>query len=160
MYTSVISTPLGNMLIRANVQAVYYLGFPDLIPEILPNTISENAALQLNEYFQGRRQHFDFTFKQEGTEFQQTVWKELLNIEPGKPISYSALSKKMNNHLAIRAIAAANGKNNLMIVVPCHRVIGHDGQLVGYSGGLWRKKWLLEHEVQLTKTGQSFLTFK
>ena len=147
------------MLIRANADTVYYIGFPDVTPEIFPNTICEKAALQMNEYFQGQRQHFDFPFKQEGTEFQQTVWKELLHIEPGKPISYSALSKKMNNPLAIRAIAAANGKNNLMVVVPCHRVIGHDGQLVGYAGGLWRKKWLLEHEVQLTKTGQSFLTF-
>lgn len=147
------------MLIRANTDTVYYIGFPDVLPEILPNKISEKAALQMDEYFQGQRQHFDFPFQQQGTEFQQTVWKELLNIDPGKPMSYSALSKKMNNPLAIRAIAAANGKNNLMIVVPCHRVIGHDGQLVGYAGGIWRKKWLLEHEVQLTKTGQSFLTF-
>ncbi len=82
-----------------------------------------------------------------------------MNIPAGKPISYAALSKRMNNPLAIRAIAAANGKNKLMIVVPCHRVIGSNGELVGYAGELWRKKWLLEHEAKLTQSGQATLTF-
>ncbi|MBC7744152.1 MAG: methylated-DNA--[protein]-cysteine S-methyltransferase, partial [Flavobacterium sp.] len=109
-------------------------------------------------YFQGIRNQFTFVFKQNGTDFQQTVWSELLTIEAGKPISYLTLSKKMKNRLAIRAIASANGKNNIMIVIPCHRVIGSNGYLVGYSGGLWRKKWLLEHEARMMKTGQTTLT--
>ena len=92
--------------------------------------ICETAAKQMHEYFEGQRQHFNFPFQQEGTEFQQTVWEELHIVKPGNPISYSALSKKMNNPLAIRAIAAANGKNNLMVVVPCHRVIGAMGNLL------------------------------
>lgn len=159
MYTSVLSTPIGRMLVRANDQAVYFIGFPEIIPDEFPNTLTLQAAEQLSEYFKGLRHHFDFPIDQPGTDFQKTVWKELLNIEAGKPISYASLSKKMNNPLAIRAIAAANGKNNLMIVIPCHRVIGSNGDLVGYAGGLWRKKWLLDHEVILTKTGQSSLTF-
>jgi methylated-DNA-[protein]-cysteine S-methyltransferase len=159
MYTSVISTPLGNLHIRADDDAVYYIGFPDILPKSSPNVLTISAAAQLNEYFQGKREQFDFPFHQPGTEFQQAVWKELLNVAAGKPVSYSALSQKMNHPLAIRAIAAANGRNNLMIVVPCHRVIGSDGKLVGYAAGLWRKKWLLDHEIALTQTGQSSLSF-
>ena len=159
MYSSTLSTPIGRMLIRANDRAVYYIGFPELIPNDVPNNLTELAATQLNEYFDGHRHHFTFAIEQDGTAFQQNVWKELLNIEAGKPISYASLSRKMNHPLAIRAIAAANGKNNLMIVVPCHRVIGSNGDLVGYAGGLWRKKWLLDHEAIMTQTGQSFLIF-
>lgn len=159
MYTSVLSTPIGQMVIRANNKAVYFIGFPETVPDEKPNDLTEQASVQLAEYFNGTRHQFDFAIEQPGTDFQQTVWKELLNIETGKPISYASLSKKMNNPLAIRAIAAANGKNNLMVVVPCHRVIGSNGDLVGFGGGLWRKKWLLDHEVIITKTGQSSLTF-
>lgn len=159
MFTSAISTPIGRLLIRANDQAICFIGFPELIPEDLPNELTKLAAAQLEEYFEGRRQHFDFAFEQQGTDFQQSVWKELLNIQAGNPISYAALSKKMNNPLAIRAIASANGRNNLMIVVPCHRVIGSDGRLVGYAGGLWRKEWLLQHENRMTARGQTLMTF-
>ena len=147
------------MLISAGEQAVCYIGFPELVPDDLPNDLTELAARQLQEYFEGRRQHFDFAFQQQGTDFQQSVWKELLNIKAGNPVSYAALSKKMNNPLAIRAIAAANGRNNLMIVVPCHRVIGSDGRLVGYAGGLWRKEWLLQHENRMTARGQTLMSF-
>jgi methylated-DNA-[protein]-cysteine S-methyltransferase len=82
----------------------------------------------------------------QGTEFQKKVWQELLHIPYGKTCSYLDLSKKIGDVKAIRAVASANGKNPLWIVVPCHRVIGTDGSLTGYAGGLWRKKWLLEHE--------------
>jgi methylated-DNA-[protein]-cysteine S-methyltransferase len=81
-----------------------------------------------------------------GTEFQQKVWQELAQIPCGKTISYLDLSKKLGDVKAIRAVASANGKNPIWIVVPCHRVIGSDGSLTGYAGGLWPKKWLLEHE--------------
>lgn len=106
----------------------------------------KDAVTQLNEYFEGKRQNFDFKINPKGTEFQQKVWLELLNIPFGKTMSYLDLSKKLGDIKAIRAVASANGKNPLWIVVPCHRVIGTDGSLTGYAGGLWRKKWLLEHE--------------
>ena len=159
MYASVLVTPIGQVVIKANNLAVYFIGFPEMIPDEFPNELTELASSQLSEYFNGVRQQFDFAIEQPGSDFQQTVWKELLSLEVGKPISYASLSKKMNSPLAIRAIAAANGKNNLMIVIPCHRVIGSNGKLVGYAGGLWRKKWLLDHEVTMSGSGQSSLIF-
>lgn len=104
------------------------------------------AVNQLQEYFNGKRKEFDFKLNPKGTDFQQKVWKELSNIPFGKTISYLELSKKLGDIKAIRAVASANGKNPLWIVIPCHRVIGTNGSLTGYAGGLWRKKWLLEHE--------------
>lgn len=111
------------------------------IPEHLKNAVS-----QLQEYFDGNRTDFTFQLQPKGTDFQQKVWQELLTIPFGKTMSYLDLSKKLGDVKAIRAVASANGKNPLWIVVPCHRVIGTDGSLTGYAGGLWRKKWLLEHE--------------
>lgn len=106
----------------------------------------EKAVLQLQEYFQGTRSEFNFKMNPKGTEFQQKVWNGLLEIPFGKTMSYLELSKKLGDPKAIRAVASANGKNPLWIVVPCHRVIGSDGSLTGYAGGLWRKQWLLDHE--------------
>ena len=111
----------------------------------IPKELKE-AVLQLKEYFEGKRTEFSFKINPAGTDFQQKVWQELLNIPFGKTCSYLELSKKLGDVKAIRAVASANGKNPLWIVVPCHRVIGSDGSLTGYAGGLWRKKWLLEHE--------------
>ena len=159
MYASVLVTPIGQVVIKANDLAVYSIGLPEMIHDEFPNELTNRASSQLAEYFNGDRQQFDFAVEQPGSDFQQTVWKELLGLEVGKPISYASLSKKMNSPLAIRAIAAASGKNNLMIVIPCHRVIGSNGKLVGYAGGLWRKKWLLNHEVSMSGTGQSSLIF-
>lgn len=119
-----------------------------------PSAAILNAARQLDEYFAGERLIFDFPFLQQGSDFQQSVWKNLFDIPYGKTISYAQLSKIMKNPLAIRAIASANGKNNLWIVVPCHRVVGSDGSLTGYAGGLWRKQWLLEHEARVQGVGQ------
>ncbi len=113
----------------------------DIVPEVL-----EDAVYQLHEYFAEERKTFSLTLNPQGTEFQKKVWDELLNIPFGKTVSYLDLSKKLGDPKAIRAVAAANGKNPLWIVVPCHRVIGSDGSLTGYAGGLHRKKWLLEHE--------------
>jgi methylated-DNA-[protein]-cysteine S-methyltransferase len=115
------------------------------------------AVKQLDEYFAGTRKEFDFPIKQPGSSFQQEVWDCLLKIPYGKTISYLQQSKIMNNPLAIRAIASSNGKNDLAIVVPCHRVIGSDGSLTGYAGGLWRKQWLLEHEAKVLGVGQTKL---
>lgn len=113
----------------------------DVIPEIL-----EEAVYQLQEYFEGKRESFSLTLNPNGTEFQKKVWNALQDIPYGKTVSYLELSKSLGDVKAIRAVAAANGKNPLWIVVPCHRVIGSDGSLVGYAGGLHRKKWLLNHE--------------
>ncbi|WP_214071059.1 methylated-DNA--[protein]-cysteine S-methyltransferase [Mucilaginibacter sp. dw_454] len=119
----------------------------------------QEIAKQFDEYFAGTRRDFDLPIKQSGSDFQQQVWQELLKIEYGKTISYNEQSLRMNSPLAIRAIAAANGRNNLWVVVPCHRVIGSNGSLTGYAGGLWRKKWLLEHEAKVAGIGQTRLEF-
>jgi methylated-DNA-[protein]-cysteine S-methyltransferase len=100
----------------------------------------------LNEYFEGKRQNFDLLLNPEGTEFQKKVWSLLSEIPYGKTISYLELSRRFGDEKAIRAVAAANGKNPVWIIIPCHRVIGSDGSLTGYAGGLHRKKWLLNHE--------------
>lgn len=100
----------------------------------------------MNEYFEGSRKHFSLKLQPEGTEFQKKVWKQLEHISFGKTISYLELAKKLGDVKAIRAVANANGKNPLWIVIPCHRVVGSDGSLTGYAGGLHCKKWLLEHE--------------
>lgn len=111
------------------------------IPENLKNCIT-----QLDEYFAGKRTEFDLKLNPQGTDFQQRVWEELPKISYGKVRTYLEQSKQLGDIKAIRAVATANGKNPIWIVIPCHRVIGSDGSLAGYAGGIWRKKWLLEHE--------------
>ncbi|MCL4125097.1 UNVERIFIED_CONTAM: hypothetical protein GTU68_001799 [Idotea baltica] len=106
----------------------------------------QDCVLQLDEYFNKKRASFNLTVNPKGTTFQKKVWKSLLKIEYGKTRSYLAQSKALGDVKAIRAVASANGKNPLWIVIPCHRVIGSDGSLTGYAGGIWRKKWLLNHE--------------
>lgn len=101
---------------------------------------------QLKEYFLEKRKDFSLPLALEGTEFQQRVWQELLKIPFGETISYLQLSERLGNKKAIRAVGRANGRNPVAIIVPCHRVIGSDGSLTGYAGGLWRKEWLLKHE--------------
>jgi len=112
------------------------------------SAIIKNCMLQLDEYFAGTRTTFILDTVQPGTGFQQTVWKELCNIPYGYTISYLELSKRIGNVKAIRAVGTANGNNSISIIVPCHRVIGANGSLVGYGGDLWRKKWLLDHEAK------------
>lgn len=105
---------------------------------------------QLIEFFQGKRKQFDVPIHQQGTDFQQKVWSKLMNINYGKTISYLDLAKNLGDEKVIRAAASTNGKNKISIIVPCHRVIGTNKSLTGYSGGLWRKKWLLQHEFRIT----------
>lgn len=148
MEKAIINTPLGITEIQGDengISKIYIRDENDEITSKIPSEL-EKAAIQLKEYFEGKRTHFTFLLHPSGTEFQKKVWQELLNIPFGKTCSYLELSKKLGDVKAIRAVAAANGKNPLWIVVPCHRVIGADGSLTGYAGGLWRKKWLLEHE--------------
>ncbi|HPH22462.1 MAG TPA: methylated-DNA--[protein]-cysteine S-methyltransferase [Chitinophagaceae bacterium] len=110
---------------------------------------------QLIEYFTGRRKTFDLPVHQEGTEFQQRVWNQLLAVPFGKTASYLDMAKKLGDPKCVRAAAAANGKNQIVIIVPCHRIIGSDKSLVGYSGGMWRKKWLLQHEFRINNGVQT-----
>lgn len=106
----------------------------------------QDCVIQLEEYFNGKRASFNLTVNPKGTEFQIKVWKELLKIPYGKTRTYLEQSKALGDIKAIRAVATANGKNPLWIIIPCHRVIGSNGSLTGYAGGIWRKKWLLALE--------------
>lgn len=152
METCFISSPLGITKISGDENGVAKISVlsEGELSTTIPNQLQE-AVLQLQEYFEGKRTDFTFKLNPKGTDFQQKVWQELRNIPFGKTISYLDLSKKLGDVKVIRAAASANGKNPLWIVVPCHRVIGTDGSLTGYAGGLWRKKWLLEHENPTTQ---------
>lgn len=119
------------------------------------SSIIKSCIKQLDEYFAGVRTGFNLHMAQTGTGFQQQVWKELCNIPYGRTISYLELSKRIGNVKAIRAVGTANGNNSISIIVPCHRVIGRNGELVGYGGDLWRKKWLLEHENKVVNGVQT-----
>jgi methylated-DNA-[protein]-cysteine S-methyltransferase len=118
--------------------------FEEDVPEVIHRCVDE-----LIEYFAGKRRDFSVPINQEGTDFQQRVWKELYEIPYGKTISYADLAKKLGDPKCIRAAAAANGKNKIAIIVPCHRIIGTDQSLVGYAWGKARKRWLLQHEFRL-----------
>ena len=145
--TAFFKTPLGVAKIIGDENGISKISIQDNgeITERIP-AVLEEVVHQLQDYFEGKRTDFDFKINPKGTEFQQKVWQSLIEIPFGKTMSYLDLSKKLGDVKAIRAVASANGKNPLWIVVPCHRVIGTDGSLTGYAGGLWRKKWLLEHE--------------
>ncbi len=159
-FCSVLDSPLGKLTILADDQAVYEITFGKKdIEGLTENEFTQAAKIQLQNYFEGKLQDFTFAMAQKGTDFQQNVWQALTTIGYGDTLSYLKFSEQLNNPLAIRAIAAANGKNNLAIVVPCHRVIGSDGKLVGYAGELWRKQWLLEHEKEVSGKGQMTLKF-
>jgi len=147
METAFIKTPLGTAKIVGDENGITVISIlsEGEVSTTIP-TVLQEAITQLNDYFEGNRNEFNFKMNPSGTDFQQKVWQELVNIPFGKTMSYLDLSKKLGDVKAIRAVASANGKNPLWIVVPCHRVIGTDGSLTGYAGGLWRKKWLLEHE--------------
>ena len=160
MFSSLLESPIGLLSINANEHEVFSIKFLDQLTDQNPNKITEIAKVQFIEYFEGKRNNFDFPILQIGTDFQKNVWNELQRIDAGKPITYAALAKRMKNPLAIRAIASANGKNNLLIAIPCHRVIGSNGELIGFAAGLWRKKWLLEHEARITMNGQSRLIYE
>ena len=110
------------------------------------NSIVEKVIMQIDEYFKGDRKTFDLKIAWKGTAFQEKIWSQLLAVPYGETRSYIELAMEIGNVHAVRAVGSANGKNNIWIVVPCHRVIGSNGSLTGYAGGLERKKWLLEHE--------------
>ena len=145
-----LATPVGILQITVNENYIRKIAFTDQ-----PNgarashPILQKVRAQLLEYFEGERQTFDLPLQPEGTEFQQRVWKALSKIPYGTTITYLELAERLGNPDSIRAAGRANGQNPLPIVIPCHRVIGADGKLVGYSGGINRKEWLLKHEGAL-----------
>jgi len=160
--TTIIQTPLGEMVAGATEDGICLLefidrlnvqtGFKDLAT-LLNTTIEvgENRHLkllrkELNEYYNGKLKVFSVELVTPGSGFQQSVWKELLNIPFGSTRSYKEQAKALKKPGAIRAVANANRKNRISVIIPCHRVIGTDGSLTGYGGGLTRKKWLLDHE--------------
>lgn len=148
MQTCTIKTPIGTAQIIGDhngISSVSIVDSTEKLSETIPKPL-QNCASQLNAYFLNELTSFNLKLNPSGTEFQNKVWKELQNISFGKTISYLDLSKQLGNTKAIRAVANANGKNPLWIIVPCHRVIGSDGSLTGYAGGLYRKQWLLNHE--------------
>ncbi len=116
-----------------------------LVDNGLPDCINE-ALVQLDEYFAGKRKQFDLLLNPKGTEFQKKVWNELSNIKFGETVSYKDIADSIGNIKSVRAVGNANNKNPLPIIVPCHRVIGSNGKLIGYAGSLWRKRWLLDFE--------------
>jgi methylated-DNA-[protein]-cysteine S-methyltransferase len=146
--TAYLHTPLGTAYIEGDdsgLKIISLLQTNERATEVVPEAL-EDAVYQIKEYFEGKRKVFDLRLHPNGTAFQQRVWDALKEIPYGKTISYLELAGQLGDIKAIRAVAAANGKNPLWIVIPCHRVIGSDGSLTGYAGGLHRKKWLLDHE--------------
>jgi methylated-DNA-[protein]-cysteine S-methyltransferase len=144
------------MLIKANEQSISSIAFVEeqdisnLSIELTEsNAIIHQCIDELIEYFSGQRTSFTVPIHQEGTDFQQKVWKELYEVPFGKTLSYGELAKKLGDPKSVRAAAAANGKNKIAILIPCHRIIGADQSLVGYAWGKFRKKWLLQNEFRL-----------
>lgn len=147
MFEAYYKSPIGNLRIISNERDIIKIEFSDeyFKMKMIPIQI-QNCINQLDEYFKGERQKFTVAINPAGTEFQSKVWNLLLKIPFGKTISYLDQSKQFGDEKAIRAIASANGKNPIPIIIPCHRVIGNNGKLTGYAGGLLKKQWLLEHE--------------
>ncbi len=143
-----IKTPLGIAELQGDENGLAFVKILDEeipVSQEIPKELKEPTE-QIKAYFKGERKSFQLQLNPQGTDFQKKVWRELQNIPFGDTTSYLQLSKKMGDEKAIRAVASANGKNPLWIIIPCHRVIGSDGSLTGYAGGLYRKKWLLEFE--------------
>lgn len=159
-FTRFHSSPLGPLKLVCSDERVLAVLFTEGEPEDTNDAhpLLDRCALQLDEYFAGARKAFDLPLGQPGTGFQQKVWDLLYAIPFGKTISYNDLARQYGDLKAIRAVASANGRNSLSIIVPCHRVIGSNRSLTGYAGGLWRKRWLLDHEAKFG-SGVQELTF-
>ena len=147
MFEAYYKSPIGNLRIISNERDIIKIEFTDdfFKMKMIPYQI-QNCINQLDEYFKGERKVFKVGINPAGTEFQAKVWNQLLKIPYGKTISYLDQAKALGNEKAIRAIASANGKNPIPIIISCHRVIGTNGSLTGYAGGVLKKQWLLEHE--------------
>jgi methylated-DNA-[protein]-cysteine S-methyltransferase len=155
LYGDSIETPLGPLHILATEHGISHVQFSG--SALQPENIRMNAAIEqciheLREYFASRRTEFSIPLAPTGTPFEEQVWKMLMEVPYGSTCSYFDIAHRMNNPKAIRAVGRANGANPVAIVIPCHRVVGADGSLTGYSGELWRKRWLLDHEARVSGT--------
>jgi methylated-DNA-[protein]-cysteine S-methyltransferase len=150
-YISFYDSPIGLIKIVANNEAIVALDFVYKRSKENENDVIRQCKIQLDEYFKGIRKEFDVNIEVNGTEFQKMVWQELKRIPYGQVRSYKDIAVAIGNEKAVRAVGGANNKNKIAIIIPCHRVVGKDGSLTGYAGGLWRKKWLLEHEERNSK---------
>jgi methylated-DNA-[protein]-cysteine S-methyltransferase len=155
--TVYIESPVGLLEIRCTEVGVRSVNFVEKrVYETAENAHTQLVVRQLTEYFAGKRKAFDMPFDLEGTPFQQRVWHVLLTVPYGKTRSYMDIAKVVGDTKAIRAVGTANGSNKIAIIIPCHRIIGSDGSLTGYAGGLHRKKWLLDFEIPPTQTSLFF----
>lgn len=153
-FTTYYHSPVGLLKIAGTADYISKVSFHDTSQKSEGNKkqmppMIINCVEQLIQYFNGQRRQFELPLHQQGTPFQQSVWSELIQIPYGKTISYLELARRTGDTKATRAVANANGKNDIAIIIPCHRVIGSNQTLVGYGGGLWRKKWLLELEAKI-----------
>lgn len=152
IYFSYFDSPIGILEIVASKHAVQSIRFVDAknVAPLNSPKILMDCIKQIEEYFAGERKDFTVNTEQSGTDFQRLVWKKLYEIPFGKTASYIEIARVLGDEKSTRAVGSANGKNKIPIIIPCHRVIGTNDSLVGYSGGLWRKQWLLEHEKNIT----------
>lgn len=153
-------SPIGMLKIGGTEQYIGELSFVNNKDQLIYGEpgiteLMHQCTEQLIEYFHGKRKQFNLPIHQPGTLFQMKVWGELVGIAYGKTLSYLEVSKKIGDPKLIRAVAGTNGKNKIAIIVPCHRVIGSDKSMVGYSGEMWRKKWLLQHEFKISNGVQT-----
>lgn len=151
-YTQHLNSPIGWLKITANQDGVTAIDFdspPAAAFTDVQNMHSQQCVTELQEYFAGQRHHFSVLLAPQGTAFQLSVWRALQNIPYGETYSYLDIATAINNPKAVRAVGGANGRNPIPIIIPCHRVIGRDGSLVGFSGGMEKKIWLLKHESAL-----------
>lgn len=148
IYSAYYDSPIGRLLLEADDVVITKVHFMEDLQVTVsaPSPVLEKCMAELDEYFDGKREKFSVPVHAFGTDFQQKVWAQLLTIQFSKTISYADLAKQLGDQKVIRAAGSANGKNPIAIIIPCHRVIGSDGSLIGYGGGLWRKKWLLDFE--------------
>lgn len=150
------NSPVGELELAQEGEELLWVKFLETQKEKRPKHEATESAIfkktidQLDLYFKNELEVFDLPLSLRGTDFQKEVWQKLTLIPYGKTISYLTLSKQIGDVKAIRAVASTNGKNRFAIIIPCHRVIGTNGSLTGYAGDLWRKKWLLEHELKNT----------
>lgn len=152
MFQKYISSPIGWLQIQTNETALVSISFKDFSGEDFgyqPGILQKTES-QLKEYFDGKRKQFNLELNPDGTPFQKEVWKYVESVEFGKTTSYLKIAQRTGSDKNTRAVGMANGKNPIPIVIPCHRIIGANGKLTGYAGGLERKRWLLQHELKFS----------
>lgn len=152
--TSYYTSPIGIIEIQSINEKICSALFVDAVNENITSesTVNLECIKQLNLYFEGTLTQFNLPKQQNGTAFQYKVWEQLQTIPYGTTTSYLDIAKKIGDAKSVRAVGTSNGKNKLLIIYPCHRVIASNGNLTGYAGELWRKEWLLKHEIQFAET--------